>query len=90
MYDIGEIMKMKAVDVRAVDRNTLKNINDIAIDKNMSQIDRILMLIEQTGGNPYVYEDMGYVVKHSFSNSSNLSFNDCTRELIAKRAGITC
>ena len=38
--------------------------------------------------NPYVYEDMGYVVKSVFNAAASLSYIDCTKQLVAKKAGL--
>lgn len=38
--------------------------------------------------NPYVYEDMGYVVKSVFNTAASLSYIDCTKQLVAKKAGL--
>ena len=34
------------------------------------------------------YEDMGYVVKSVFNAAASLSYIDCTKQLVAKKAGL--
>lgn len=85
---IDKLLECREADVRAVDRKSLANIDTISIDAKKTQEERIASYIEQSRGNPYIYEDMGYVVKHSFNSSATLSFSDCAKELVLKRAGI--
>lgn len=56
------------VDIKTVDRSTLKDINDVFIDATLSKEERIQSYIDQIG-NPYCYLDKDVVVKISFSNT---------------------
>lgn len=56
------------VDIKTVDRSTLKDINDVFIDATLSKEERIQSYVDQIG-NPYCYLDKDVVVKISFSNT---------------------
>ena len=58
---------MKEIDLRKVDRSTLRDRSTVRIDPEASTEERIRAWIEQLG-NPYVYLDGGVVVKLSFAD----------------------
>ena len=58
----------KDVDIRTVDRNTLVDINDVAIDKKLPREQRLEDYVRQIG-NPYCYKHGKYVVKVGFSDT---------------------
>lgn len=58
---------MKDIDLRKVDRSTLRDRSTVRIDPEASTEERIQAWIEQLG-NPYVYLDGGVVVKLSFAD----------------------
>lgn len=60
---------MEKVDVRTVDRSTLKDINDVVIDTSKPCSDRVKNYIEQIG-NPYCYLDDGVVVQIGYADTS--------------------
>ena len=67
MKEIKEIEKMKAVDIRTVDKSSLNNIKDIRINSKMTVEERIADFIRQTT-NPYCQIINGVAVKYTFSN----------------------
>lgn len=58
---------MKDIDLRKVDRSTLRDRSTVRIDPEASTEERIRAWIEQLG-NPYVYLDGGVVVKLRFAD----------------------
>lgn len=60
--------QMKAVDIRAVDPETLRDIRDVHINTALPKQERMLDFIRQIG-NPYCYRHGKYVVKVSFADS---------------------
>ena len=56
---------MKNIDLRKVDKSTLRDRGTVRIDPEAPTEERIRAWIEQLG-NPYVYLDGGVVVKLSF------------------------
>ncbi len=58
---------MKDIDLRKVDRSTLRDRSTVHIDPEATTEERIRAWIEQLG-NPYVYLDGGVVVKLSFAD----------------------
>ena len=66
---------MQSIDVRTVDPATLRDIQDVAIDRDLPKEERIRSYLRQIG-NPYCYRCGKYVVKISFSNSGK-PLEDC-------------
>ena len=60
--------QMKAVDIRKVDPETLRDIRDVHINTALPKRERMLDFIRQIG-NPYCYRHGKYVVKVSFADS---------------------
>ena len=58
---------MKDIDLRKVDRSTLRDRSTVRIDPDAPTEERIRAWIEQMG-NPYVYLDGGVVAKLSFAD----------------------
>ena len=59
---------MQEVDVRTVDRETLRDIRDVEVNAGLPKEARILDFIRQIG-NPYCYRHGDYVVKISFTDT---------------------
>lgn len=87
MMDIERLEALKAVDIKEIDRETLPNYKDLISELNSKKENKTEVLLNHSD-NPYVYEDMGYVVKSVFNASASLSYIDCTRQLVAKKAGL--
>ncbi len=60
--------QMKGIDPRAVDRESLRDIESVCIDASLPKAERIADYIRQIG-NPYCYRHGKYVVKVSFSDT---------------------
>lgn len=67
--------EMKEVDVRTVDRATLKDINDVVVDTALPKEERLRSFIEQIG-NPYCYKCGDLVVKVSFAENTSATLED--------------
>lgn len=67
MREIQEIEKLKAVDIRTVDKSLLSNIKDIQINSKLPVEERIADFVQQTA-NPYCQIINGVAVKFIFSN----------------------
>ena len=63
-----ELKAMQEVDVRAVNRESLRDIRDVEINAGLPKEERILDFIPQLG-NPYCYRHGDYVVKISFTDT---------------------
>lgn len=59
------IQAMQNVDIRTVDRDSLRDIRDVRIDTELPKQERVMDFIRQIG-NPYCYRHGKYVVKVSF------------------------
>ena len=67
-YTLEQLKAMQAVDVRTVDRSTLRDIRDVKVNTNLPKQERILDFMRQIG-NPYCYRHGKYVVKVSFTET---------------------
>lgn len=70
-----QIIKMKDIDIRNVNRDELVDRNDVIIDTNLSKKERLTSYIEQIK-NPYCYKDGDTVVKISFTKTDT-TMEDC-------------
>lgn len=61
-----ELLDMKNIDIRTVDRSTLVQRASVEIDSNASREERIINYIEKIK-NPYCYLDGKNVVKISYT-----------------------
>ena len=68
-----DLERMRSVDIKTVDKNSLDDINDVKIDESLPRKERVRDYIRQIG-NPYCYLDHGVAVKISFSGKG--SFED--------------
>lgn len=73
MDDIEKLRKadfaqMKAVDVRTVDRESLMDIREVQMDKNLPRSEQFADFLKQIK-NPYCYRCGKVVVKVSFSDT---------------------
>ncbi len=59
---------MQSIDVRTVDPATLRDIQDVAIDRDLPKEERIRSYLQQIE-NPYCFLCGDHVVKLSFSDS---------------------
>lgn len=60
--------QMKNVDIQTVNRDSLVDINDVKIDKNLPREQRLVEFIRQIH-NPYCYRCGKVVVKVSFAET---------------------
>ena len=67
-YTLEQLKAMQAVDVRTVDRSTLRDIRDVKVNTDLPKQERILDFMRQIG-NPYCYRHRKYVVKVSFTET---------------------
>ena len=63
-----DLRAMQEVDVRTVDRESLRDIRDVEINAGLPKGERILDFIRQIG-NPYCYRHVDYVVTISFTDT---------------------
>ncbi len=62
------VEKMKAVDIRTVDKDTLVDIRDVKIDRSLPKEDRIRSFVEQVK-NPYCFKCGDVAVKMVFADT---------------------
>ena len=82
---LPEILAMQRVDVRQVDRSTLRDIRDVPVQTDLPRQERILDFIRRIG-NPYCFNYKGYVVKISHIKTDTTFQDlmlDCIRESCA-------
>lgn len=76
---LEELKKLKEVDVRTVDKESLVDINTVKIDPNLPLLERTIDYIKQVK-NPYCYRNKDVVVKVSFLGER--SINDCIKNAL--------
>lgn len=84
MTIVERLEAFKTVDIKDVDRDKLPNYNDLISELDKEKNDKMNVLLKRPD-NPYIYEDMGYVIKSVFDSKSSLSYADCTKHLVAKK-----
>lgn len=85
MTAVERLEAFKAVDIKDVDRDKLPKYNDLISELDREKINKVDVLLSRSE-NPYIYEDMGYIVKSVFDSKSSLSYADCTKHLVVKKA----
>ena len=68
---IDELKKMSEIDIRTVDKHTLANADDLQIQADLPQQERIADYIRQIK-NPYCYLSHGMIIKISFAGKDTL------------------
>ena len=66
---------MQSIDVRTVDAWTLRDIQNVSVNRDFPKEERIQSYLQQIG-NPYCFRYGKYVVKLSFSDSGK-TLEDC-------------
>ena len=66
-----DLNKMKEIDIRSVDRESLVDINDVQINTDLPDEERMLDFVRQIK-NPYCYICNGMVVKTRFVGKQSL------------------
>lgn len=64
----ADIEAMQNVDIRTVDRDSLRDIRDVTVHTELPKEERVLDFIRQIG-NPYCYRHGKFVVKISFADT---------------------
>ena len=84
MTTVERLEELKTVDIKEIERDSLPKYKDLISELDSNKMEVLL----NHSDNPYVYEDMGYVVKSVFNAAASLSYIDCTKQLVAKKAGL--
>ena len=77
-----DLEAMRDVDVRTVDRSTLKDIRNVVIDTTLSQEERLVDFVNQIG-NPYCYKCGDLVVKVAFATNTTDTLEDKLEHYLA-------
>ena len=75
------LAEMQSVDIRTVDINSLKDINDVVIDESLSKEERMIRFIKQIQ-NPYLYRYGCMIVKITYSDTDR-TLEDVLKSYIA-------
>ena len=67
-----EYQRLKNVDIRTVDPDTVPDIRAVRIDPSLPPAERIRDVARQMNGNPFVYRCGGLLVKTSFDGTRPL------------------
>ena len=87
MTTVERLEELKTVDIKEIERDSLPKYKDLISELDSRKNNKMKVLLNHSD-NPYVYEDMGYVVKSVFNTAASLSYIDCTKQLVAKKAGL--
>ena len=87
MTAVERLEELKTVDIKEIDRDSLPKYKDLISELDSRKSNKMEVLLNHSD-NPYVYEDMGYVVKSVFNTAASLSYTDYTKQLVAKKAGL--
>ena len=87
MTTVERLEELKTVDIKEIERDSLPKYKDLISELDSRKSNKMEVLLNHSD-NPYVYEDMGYVVKSVFNAAASLSYIDCTKQLVAKKAGL--
>ena len=87
MTAVERLEALKTVDIKEINRDSLPKYKDLISELDSRKSNKMEVLLNHSD-KPYVYEDMGYVVKSVFNTAASLSYIDCTKQLVAKKAGL--
>jgi len=76
---MDEYQKLKAVNIREIDPDTVTDIRSIKIDPTLPPAERVQDVVRQMNGNPFVYRCGNILVKTSFAGKLPLQavLEDC-------------
>lgn len=75
-----DFQSMKDVQLDSVDADSLTDIKDVSVDRNLSKEERIAEFVRQIG-NPYCFKCGKFVVKARFSDNG-VSLEDCLQGIL--------
>lgn len=78
---------MRNLDVTKVDREDLVDIQEVTVNKNLKQSQRLMDFVRQIK-NPYCYRHGEYIVKIGFEDTE-VTLTERLKELILKTANAT-
>lgn len=82
-----QINEMRNLDVTKVDREDLVDIQEVTVNKNLKQSQRLMDFVRQIK-NPYCYRHGEYIVKIGFEDTE-VTLTERLKELILKTANAT-
>ena len=82
MTTVERLEELKTVDIKEIERDSLPKYKDLISELDSRKSNKMEVLLNHSD-NPYVYADMGV-----FNAAASLSYIDCTKQLVAKKAGL--
>ena len=82
MTTVERLEELKTVDIKEIERDSLPKYKDLISELDSRKSNKMEVLLNHSD-NPYVY-----VVKSVFNAAASLSYIDCTKQLVAKKAGL--
>lgn len=82
----AELERMKKVDIRTVDINTLADIGKIRINRNLPKKERMLAFMSEVR-NPFCFICNGMIVKVSYSDTNESLENKLTKLCVEMAEG---
>jgi len=71
MTTVERLEELKTVDIKEIERDSLPKYKDLISELDSRKSNKMEVLLNHSD-NPYVYEDMGYVVKSVFNAAAFL------------------
>ena len=71
MTTVERLEELKTVDIKEIERDSLPKYKDLISELDSRKSNKMEVLLNHSD-NPYVYEDMGYVVKSVFNAAASL------------------
>ena len=77
---MSELRTMQATDILYVSADSLVDINDVSVNKDLSKKERIAEFIKQIK-NPYCFKCGDFIVKTRYSETG-LSMEECLQSIV--------
>ena len=87
MTTVERLEELKTVDIKEIERDSLPKYKDLISELDSRKSNKMEVLLNHSD-NPYVYEDMGYVVKSVFNTAASLSLYRLYKTACSKESWI--
>ena len=77
---MSELRTMQTTDILSVSADSLVDINDVSVNKDLSKKERIAEFIKQIK-NPYCFKCGDFIVKARYTETG-LSMEDCLQSIV--------
>lgn len=82
MFD--NLSGQREIDLTQIRVEDIPNIDDIDVDMNLPVVDKVELLLEHSGNNPFLHENEGYIV--SVKTTEEIDTTDAILHYLRQRA----